>query len=122
MNSWVLVAVLGFTGLAALAALVQLARDRPVGDMTFAAMAAAEAAMAVQLVLGLVLLAGAEDREVNGVLFVSYLVGVLVALPVGAFWSLAERSRAGTAVVLLAALTVGALEARLVSIWAGAGA
>ena len=121
MNTWVLVAVLALTAVAALSTVVCLVRDRPVGDTTFAAMAAAEAAMAVQLVLGLYLLA-AEDRTVNGVLFVSYLVGVLLALPVGAFWSLAERSRSGTAVVLLAALTVAALEARLVSIWAGAGA
>ncbi len=121
MNTWVLVAVLGLTAVVGLSTLVCLVRDRPVGDTTFAAMAAAEAAMTVQLVLGLFLLASTE-RDVQGVLFVSYLVGVLVALPIGAFWSLAERSRSGTAVVLLAALTVAALEARLVSIWAGAGA
>lgn len=120
MNTWVLVAVLGLTGLAALVALVQLVRDRPVGDGGFAMLALAEAAIAVQLVLGLVLLASTE-RDVEGLLFVSYLIGVALALPIGAFWSLAERSRAGTGVVLLAALTVAALEARLVDIWGGVG-
>ena len=121
MNTWVLVVVLACTALVVLAALVQLARNHPVGDATFAAMALAEAAVTVQLVLGLFQLAGTA-REVDAVLFVSYLVGALAALPIGAFWSLAERSRAGTAVVLLAALTLAALEARLVDIWGGLGA
>jgi hypothetical protein len=53
---------------------------------------------------------------------VSYLVGVALALPVGAFWSLAERSRAGTAVLAVAVFTVIALELRLDTIWSGAGA
>ena len=39
----------------------------------------------------------------------------------GAFWSLAERSRAGTGVLLVAAFTVVALEVRLDAIWNGAG-
>ncbi len=121
MNTWVLVAVLATTALVVLAALVLLVRDRPVGDTSFALMALAEAALMVQLVLGLFLLASTE-RDVRAVLFISYLVGALVALPIGAFWSLAERSRAGTAVVVLAALTVAALEARLVDIWGGLGA
>ncbi len=120
MNTWVLVAVLTLTGLVAVVAAVQMVRDRPFGDRGFAVMALAEAAITVQLVVGLVLLA-ATGEGVDAVLFVGYLVGVLVALPIGAFWSLAERSRAGTGVVLLAALTVAALEARLVDIWSAGG-
>ncbi|VXB50404.1 hypothetical protein [Nocardioides sp. AX2bis] len=117
MNTWVVVAVLTLTVLAAAVAAVQMVRDQPIGDRTFAVLALAEAAVLVQLVLGLVLLVGTEN-DVDAVLFVGYLVGLLVALPIGAFWSLAERSRAGTGVVLLAALTVVALEVRLVDIWA----
>ncbi len=64
------------------------------------------------------LLAG-TDRDVSGVLFVSYLVGIVLALPIGAFWSLAERTRSGTGVLVVAALTVLALEVRLVDIWGG---
>jgi hypothetical protein len=41
---------------------------------------------------------------------------------VGAFWSLAERTRAGTGVLLVATFTVVAVELRLDAIWAGAGA
>lgn len=117
VNTWVVAAVLALTGLVALVAAVQMLRDRPIGDRGFAVLAVTEAAVTVQVVVGVVLLAGTDD-DVDAVLFVGYLVGVLVALPIGAFWSLAERSRAGTGVVLLAALTVVALELRLLDIWA----
>lgn len=100
---------------------VLLLRDEPAGDVMFALLALLEVVLLVQLVVGAVALSGTE-REVSGVLFVSYLVGVALALPIGAFWSLAERSRAGTAVLAMAALTVIALELRLQTIWGGAGA
>ncbi len=54
-------------------------------------------------------------------LFVSYLVGNLLALPIGVFWSLAERTRAGTGVLLVASFTVLALQLRLETIWGAAG-
>ncbi len=117
MNTWVVVAVLALTVLVAVVATVQMVRDQPVGDRSFVVLAVAEVAVLVQLVVGVVLLVG-TDHDVDAVLFVGYLVALLVALPLGAFWSLAERSRAGTGVVLLAALTVVALELRLVDIWA----
>ncbi len=117
MNTWVVVAVLALTVLVAVVATVQMVRDQPVGDRSFVVLAVAEVAVLVQLVVGVVLLVG-TDRDVDAVLFVGYLVALLVALPLGAFWSLAEPSRAGTGVVLLAALTVVALELRLVDIWA----
>lgn len=117
MNTWVVAAVLALTVLVALVAAVQMVRDEPVGDRSFVVLAAAELAVLAQLVVGVVLLVG-TDNDVDAVLFVGYLVGLLVALPIGAFWSLAERSRAGTGVVLLAALTVAALELRLLDIWA----
>lgn len=101
--------------------LVLLVRDEPAGDRTFLALAVVEVLLLVQLVIGCVLLAGTE-REVSGLLFVSYLVGVVLALPVGVFWSLVERTRAGTAVLLVAVLTVAGLQVRLDSIWGGAGA
>ncbi len=120
MNPWVYGAILVLCGLAALLALVHLVRDEPVEDGMYVLLAVTEVVVLVQLVWGCVALAG-TDRDVSGTLFVSYLVGVALALPIGAFWSLAERSRAGTAVLLLAVLTVAALEVRLDAIWAGAG-
>lgn len=114
-------AVLVLSGLAALGTLVLLVRDETAGDPMFALLGVVEVALVVQLVVGAVALSGTE-RDVSGVLFVSYLVAVLLALPIGAFWSLAERTRAGTAVLLLAMLTVAGLEVRLEAIWGGAGA
>ena len=121
MTNWLEVLVYVIAGTAAVIAIVHLVRDRPVEDGMFVLLGIAELFLLVQLVLGCVALAG-TDRDVSGVLFVSYLVGVALALPVGAFWSLAERNRAGTAVLLLAVLTVVGLELRLRDIWAGSGA
>ena len=85
----------------------------------FVLLGVTELVLVGQLVAGCVAL-GHTARDVDGTLFVSYLIGTALVLPIGAFWSLAERTRAGTAVVLLAVLTVAALEVRLDAIWAGA--
>jgi hypothetical protein len=111
--------VLVLCGISAIILIVHLIRDQVVEDGMYLLLAVAELALVVQLVWGCVALANTE-RDVEGTLFVSYLIGTMLALPIGAFWSLAERSRAGTAVVLLAVLTVAALEVRLDAIWAGA--
>jgi len=113
--------VLAVSALAAVLAAVHLVRDRPVEDGMYVVLAVLEVALLVQLVWGMVAFAHA-DHHVEGVLFFSYLVGICTAAPIGAFWSLAERSRGGTAVLLVAVLTVGALQARLWSIWHGAHA
>ena len=120
MTNWLEVLVYVIAGTAAVVAIVHLVRDRPVEDGMYLLLGLAELALLVQLVLGCVEVAG-TGRDVSGALFVSYLVGVALALPVGAFWSLAERNRAGTAVLLLAVLTVVGLELRLHDIWGGAG-
>lgn len=114
-------AVLVLTAVAMLGMVFLLVKDEVAGDLMFGFLALVELVLLVQLVAGCVALAG-TDREVSGVLFVSYLVGILLALPIGAGWSLVERSRSGTGVLLVAALTVVALEVRLDAIWAGAGA
>lgn len=113
--------VLVLAGAACVLLVVLLARDEPAQDRTFGFLAVVEVAVLAQLVLGLVAL-GRTDDDVSGVLFVSYLVGNLVALPVGVFWSLAERNRAGTGVLLVAAVTVLALQLRLETIWGAASA
>ncbi|MDZ5620307.1 hypothetical protein [Nocardioides bizhenqiangii] len=119
MSPWVLGAVLVLCGITVIVLVVHLVRDRAAEDSMFVLLGVTELVLLGQLVAGCVALANTE-RDVDGTLFVSYLVGVALALPIGAFWSLAERTRAGTAVVLLAVLTVVALEVRLDAIWAGA--
>lgn len=119
MSPWVLGAVLVLCGITGVLLVVHLVRDRSAEDGMFVMLGVTELVLLGQLVGGCIALGDAE-RDVDGTLFVSYLVGIALVLPIGAFWSLAERSRAGTAVVLLAVLTVAALEVRLDAIWAGA--
>lgn len=121
MANWLEVLVYVTAGTAAVIAIVHLARDRPAEDGMYVLLAVVDVALLVQLVVGAVRLSDTA-RDVSGVLFVSYLVGIVLVLPIGTFWSLAERTRAGTAVLLLAILTVLALELRLHTIWGGAGA
>lgn len=116
MTDWLTAVVVALAGIACVLLAVLMVRDRPAQDGTFAYLAVVEVAVLVQLVFGIVALS-TTDREVDGVLFVSYLVGNLLALPIGVFWSLAERTRAGTAVLLVATFTVIALELRLGTIW-----
>ena len=63
---------------------------------------------------------GLRARDVDGVLFVSYLVTVLVIPPAAVLWGVAEKSRWGTGVVLVAMLTVAVLVIRVLGIWQGA--
>ncbi len=118
MTTWLLVGVLVPAGLTLVGVLVELVRGEAAGDRIYAGVALTELALVVQAVVGCVLLA-ATTRDVPGVLFVSYLVGNALVLPIGALWSLAERTRAGTGVLAVALLTVAALEVRLDAIWAG---
>ncbi len=121
MNLWLQVLVYVVSGIALVGCAVLLVRDEVAGDPMFVVLGLVELLLVLQLVTGPFALA-ATTRDVSGVLFVSYLVGIALVLPIGAFWSLAERSRSGTAVLGLAVLTVMALELRLAAIWAGAGA
>lgn len=95
-------------------------RDRPTDDWHFVGMAVVTLAALVQLVVALVRM-GHGDRPDDGVpVFVGYLVGAVLTVPVAAFMSLAERSRWGTAVVAAGGVILAVLELRLHDIW-GAG-
>lgn len=95
-------------------------RDRPAGRWTLVAAGLVEAGFVVQLVVGVVLLAR-TDRDVPGVLFVAYLVGMALVLPLAALWARAEPSRWGTGVLVAAGLVDAVLLARLQQIWTGQG-
>jgi len=120
VTDWLTATLLVVALVAGIVVAVLLARDEPAQDRTFVLLGVVELVVLVQLVYGVVALSTApSDRDVSGVLFVSYLVGNLLALPIGVFWSLAERTRSGTAVLLVAILTVVALQLRLETIWGG---
>lgn len=79
-------------------------------------LAVLEIGLVVQLVVGIVQLVGG-DHEVSALTFVGYLLGILVLLPLGAAWALAEPTRAGTAVLVVATLVIPVLIVRLDQIW-----
>lgn len=119
MNWWVYGAVLLVAGLTAVLLVVDLARDRAAQDSHFVGLAATELVVLVQAVWAFAALAR-TDRDVEGVTLVSYLVTMILLPVVGAFFSLTERSRVGTSILLLAVVTIAAMEARVIDIW-GAG-
>ncbi len=104
----------------ALWALVLVVRDRTVGNALLVGLAVLEVVLLAQAVTGVVQLAG-TDRTVDGFTFVGYLIGALLVLPAAAWWSLAERTRWGTAVVLAGCLVIPVLVARMIQLWDGAG-
>lgn len=84
----------------------------------FWTISATEVVVLAQAVIGFVLMY-TSDREIHRLTFGLYLIGLLLLLPVGTWWSLGDRSRGGTAVLLVAVLTLAAMVLRLSQIWAG---
>ena len=88
-------------------------------DWLVGGLAVLELTLVVQLVAGVVLLAGDRSAEGGAVTFVGYLIGTLLVLPAGLAWALGEPGRAGTAVLLIALGVVAFLELRLDQVWSG---
>ncbi len=97
---------------------VYVALDRSPDRVLVALLALLEAGLVVQAVVGIAQLVGGSGDP--GITFVGYLLAVLVILPLGLLWSLGERSRGATAVLIVALLTVAFLVLRLVQIHAAA--
>lgn len=91
-------------------------RNESFSNPLFYAVAALEVALLAALVGGSIALSSTE-RDVDGVLFISYLVTLLVIPPIAIVWGIAEKSRWGTGVVVVAMLTVAVLAARVHGIW-----
>lgn len=119
---WLVVPVLVLSALCGLWTVVMIARDEsPPGDRFFALLGVLLVVLVVQLVVGLVNLS-TTSRDVETTTFVSYLVTVVLAVPFGAALALVERSRWGNGALLVALLTVAAMETRLDQLWRIAGA
>ncbi|MCW2754742.1 MAG: hypothetical protein JWQ32_2153 [Marmoricola sp.] len=95
---------------------VLIVRDLRPGNSALALLAVIEVGLVVQLVIGLVRVFG-NHTGVSAAVYVAYLVGALLVLPIGVVWSSAERNRNGTAVLLIAVLVVPVLFLRLHDIW-----
>jgi hypothetical protein len=105
------------SGVAALWLIALIALDRLPGDPVYAALGLIEVGIVVQLVVGLVMVFGGHHEGVNVAAYVGYLVGALIILPVAVLWSLGERTRAGTGVLLVGLIVIPALCLRLHDLW-----
>ncbi len=94
--------------------------DRRMNALVLGVAAVVELVTLVQLVVGIVQLASTA-RDVNGPVFVAYLLGLVVVLPLASVWALAEKSRWGTGVLVIAGLVLLVLVARLQQLWTGVG-
>ncbi len=115
-------AVIVIGGLAgAVWCLVTLTLSGPRGHkVLLGALGALELVMLAQAVLGISKVIG-PHRHISTVTFVGYLLGSLLILPAAAWWSLAERSRWGFGVLLVAFLLLPVLIVRMNQIWDGYG-
>jgi hypothetical protein len=100
---------------------VLLVRDRTPDRVLLNLLAAVEVALIVHLVLGIVRVTGDAPDGVSVWEYVGYLIGVVLLVPAGVIWSSGERSRGGTAVLLVAVLLVPFMFVRLADIWAAGG-
>ncbi|HEY2877043.1 hypothetical protein [Nocardioides sp.] len=95
---------------------VLIVRDRQPDDYLYAALGLLEVGLVAQLVIGLVMVSG-DHGGVNVAAYVGYLVGALVILPIAFVWSVGERTRSGTGVLLVAVVVVPVLFLRLHQLW-----
>ena len=106
--------------LCALWLVVLLIRDRTPDHLLLNVLAVVEVGLVVHLVLGIVHVTGAP-AGVSEWEYVGYLIGAILFIPAGVVWSSGEKSRGGTAVLLVAVLLVPFMFVRLADIWAAGG-
>jgi len=105
-------------------ATVKIVRDKPLllahrsDRVLFRFLVGIELLVIVQAVVGFVSLA-VTDHQVHAVTFGAYLIGLTLLLPLGVWWSLGDRSRGGTAVLVVVTLTLAVMVLRLTQIWNG---
>jgi hypothetical protein len=99
--------------------LMMTALDRGVGRLLIGAVALGEAGMLAQVVAAIVVLAGGHRPAGGLAIFIGYLAGSLLILPVAAGWGMGERSRWGPAVVTAGFLVTAVLIVRMQQVWNG---
>ncbi|GAB3658723.1 hypothetical protein GCM10027596_15370 [Nocardioides korecus] len=100
---------------------VLLVRDRVPGRGLLNVLAGVEALLVLHLVLGAVRAFTDAPAGLATWEYVGYLLGAVLLVPAGVVWSSGERTRGGTAVLLVAVLVVPFMFLRLHDIWAQAG-
>lgn len=103
-------------GVVALHLLWHVVRNTVITDLSLYLLGVLEAVLVIQVVIGLVRIVG-DNGNLNIAAYLGYLVGSLLILPIGFVWAAAERTRSGTAVLLVAVIAVPVLELRLHELW-----
>ncbi|WP_298181393.1 hypothetical protein [Saccharomonospora sp.] len=98
---------------------VLVAMNRPPTTSLLYGLIGVEALLLVQAVISIMLLISGEHPG-SIVTFLIYLLVVLLVLPLGTVWALAERTRSSTAVLGVACITVPVLIMRMYQVWEGA--
>jgi hypothetical protein len=99
--------------------LVLMLLSRPVGKIyLLGGLALIEIGLLVLAVAAVIALTEPHG-PVRAPVFVGYLVGSLIVLPAAGWWSVAERSRWGMGVLLVACLVIPVLIVRMNQIWSG---
>lgn len=120
MLIWLTLLVALVAAVALVGAVVMIVRDEsPPSDRYFVVLGVLLLLLLGQAVGGCVALA-ATERAVEGVTFVAYLWTAALVVPVGAGLALIERSRWGSGVLVVMALTVLACQLRLHDLWVAA--
>jgi hypothetical protein len=92
------------------------ATDRRLGNRGLIGLCVVEVLVVVQLVVALAELA--SGRHPSSVpTFLAYAVTEVLVLPVGVFWSAAEKSRSSTLVITVAALALAVMTVRMLQMW-----
>jgi len=81
--------------------------------------AAVELLLVVQAVVAVVLLVQGDQIMGSAGVFIAYLIGTVLALPLTLLWGLGEPSRWTLVALAVACLVVAVLVLRLDQIWAG---
>lgn len=97
-------------------ALVAVVRNQAPREPYVIGAGAVELLILLQAVVAIVMMItdGAPDETAT---FIGYLLMNLIIVPLGLFWALAEKSRWGTSVLVVAALVVPVLVVRMQQIW-----
>ena len=112
--------IVGFLLLAALAT-AYVVLDRLIDGFLLAVLVLLELGLVVQALVGVVQVARGEHPEANAAVFVGYLLGTLLFVPVATWWARGEPSRAGTAALIIVGLVVPVLVLRVEQVWTPGG-
>ncbi|MFD1545363.1 hypothetical protein [Nonomuraea guangzhouensis] len=118
MNTTVATIVIVGSLLLALASLITAIRNRPMGMVLLIGFAVLEVAVLVQAGIVIAAVVGGQGPATKTTLY-GYLAGQAVIPPAGVFLALAERSRWGPAILVVAGFAIAVMTGRLLQIWQG---